>query len=513
MNHGNRPDIRRSWPRPDRDKALYQATVESRPAPPPPRRRQFATVDPERILATLRAYPGVFFKIVPLTLLLALLATFLLPKRYEAAADVIVDPIIVDPVSGVPTNLNAAAFIGYVSTQADVIRSERVANGVVERLKLDQVPYYVDKWRKANDGRSFENFASAMLLKDLNVRMAREGNVIKVVAFAPTAQQAADNANGFVASYLDTIAALRTAPARESSRFLDERLQLAGDAVNRARDNLVVFQRQAGLSVSDERLDAENKRLSDLTEQLSQIEGQVSESRSRRDTLRESPVDDLPEVQDSGLVQSLREEISGVEKEIQRKAATLGARHPDMIALRGELAALNTRLRTELDRFKSGVSVRMNVDGRRLAELRRQLDEQRARVIDLRGKREQLAVYQQQFDTAQENYKAISLRMSRSDLESGNRVSNTMQLSEAVPPAKPASPKLLINLALGLVAGIGLATALIIARDRKQPLVRNIQDVERAIDLPVLATIPPLDEGASGLLMAPRPGVTALLKG
>ena len=28
-----------------------------------------------------------------------------------------------------------------------------------------------------------------------------------------------------------------------------------------------------------------------------------------------------------------------------------------------------TRLRTELDRFKSGVDVQMNVDGRRLAEL------------------------------------------------------------------------------------------------------------------------------------------------
>ena len=511
MNQGNRPpDIRRTWPRPDRDNVLH-ATVEPRPAPPP-RRQQYATIDPSRILATLRAYPGVFFKVVPLTLLLALLATFLLPKRYEASADVIVDPIIVDPVSGVPTNLNAAAFIGYVSTQADVIRSERVANGVVDRLKLNEVPYYVDKWRKADDGRPFDNFASAMLLKYLNVRMAREGNVIKVDAFGPTAQQAADNANAFVASYLDTVASLRTAPARESSRFLDERLQAADDAVDRARENLVSFQRQAGLAVTDERVDAENKRLSDLTEQLSKLEGEVSESRSRRDTLRESPVDDLPEVQDSGLVQSLREEISSVEKEIQRKAATLGSRHPDMIALRGELSALNGRLRTELDRFKSGVSVRMNVDGRRLAELRRQLDAQRAKVLDLRGKREQLAVYQQQFETAQENYKAISLRMSRSDLESGNRVSNTMQLSEAVPPAKPASPKLLINLALGLIAGLGLSMALIIARDRRQPLVRNIEDVERSIDLPVLATIPPLEDDGQGLLMPPRRGVTALLR-
>lgn len=510
MTQGNRPDIRRTWPRPDRDASVY-ATVEPRPAPP--RRQQFSTVDPARIFSTLRAYPGVFFKVVPLTLLLALAATLLLPKRYEASADVIVDPILVDPVSGVPSNINAAAFIGYVSTQADVIRSERVALGVVDKLKLGDVPYYVKKWQKANDGRPFETYTSDLLLKELNVRMAREGNVIKVVAFAPTAQQAADNANGFVSSYLDTVSALRTTPALENSRFLDERLKFASDAVDRARDNLVSYQRKSGLSVSDERLDAETKRLNDLTEQLSRIEGQVAESRSRRDTLRESAVDDLPEVQDSGLVRTLREEISGVEKELQRRAATLGARHPDMVALRGELSALNTRLRTELDRFKSGVDVQMNVDGRRLADLRRQLDEQRAKVLDLRGKREQMAVYQQQFDTAQENYKNLSLRMSRSDLESHNRVSNTMQLSQASAPAKPSSPKLLINLALGLLAGLGISTALIIWRDRKQPLVRNIQDVERAVDLPVLATIPPLDESHGLLLSSPQSGSTALLRG
>lgn len=510
MNQGTPPDIRRSWPRPDRESTVY-ARVEPRPAPP--RRQQFSTVDPARIVATLRAYPGVFFKVVPLTLLLALLATLLLPKRYEASADVIVDPIVVDPVSGVPSNINAAAFIGYVSTQADVIRSERVALGVVDKLKLNDVPYYVNKWRKANDGRPFETFTGDLLLKDLNVRMAREGNVIKVVAFAPTAQQAADNANGFVTSYLETVAALRTTPALENSRFLDERLKFASEAVDRARDNLISFQRKSGLAVSDERLDAETKRLNDLTEQLSRIEGQVTEGRSRRDTLRENAVDDLPEVQESGLIRTLREEISGVEKEVQRRAATLGARHPDMVALRGELSALNTRLRTELDRFKTGVNVQMNVDGRRLAELKRQLDEQRARVLDLRGKREQMAVFQQQFDTSQENYKNLSLRMSRSDLESHNRVSNTMQLSQASPPAKPASPKLLINLALGLLAGLGIATALIIWRDRRLPLIRNIQDVERAIDLPVLATIPPLDDGAPGLLVAPRRGVAGLLRG
>lgn len=490
---------------------LYASVEPARPATP--RRPQMATIDLGRIISTLKASPGVFFKVLPITLLLALAATWLLPKRYAASADVIVDPVVVDPVSGVPSNINAAAFVGYVSTQADVIRSERVANGVVQKLQLDQVPYYVEKWRKADDGRPFESFTSDLLLKELNVRMAREGNVIKVVANAPTAQQAADNANAFVQSYLETVASLRTTPALENTRFLDERLKLAGDAVNQARDNLVSFQRQAGLAVSDERLDAENKRLTDLTDQLGQVEGQLSEGRSRRDTLRDGDVADLPEVEETGLVRTLREEVSAVEKEIQRRSATLGSRHPDMVALRSELSGLNGRLKTELERYKSGVAMRMNVDGRRLAELRHQINEQRERVIDLRGKREQMAVFQQQFETAQENYKAISLRLTRTDLESQARNSGSMQLSQAVPPAKPASPRLLINLALGLIAGLGISTAIIIARDRRTPLVRNVQDLERTLDLPVLATIPPLDDGPQGLLLAPPSRVTALLRG
>jgi capsular exopolysaccharide synthesis family protein len=57
-------------------------------------------------------------------------------------------------------------------------------------------------------------------------------------------------------------------------------------------------------------------------------------------------------------------------------------------------------------------------------------------------------------------------------------------------PMAPSSPKHLVNLAMGLFAGLFLGFGFAFARDRTDERVRSREALEHAIDVPVLATIP-----------------------
>ena len=78
-----------------------------------------------QLLIVLRARWISFVIVLACAGALALVANALLPKRYTATAMVVLDVKSPDPIAGVV--LPGANASGYMATQADVFRSERVA--------------------------------------------------------------------------------------------------------------------------------------------------------------------------------------------------------------------------------------------------------------------------------------------------------------------------------------------------------------------------------------------------
>ena len=82
------------------------------------------------------------YKIAILTLLVIVTATLvvslIMPKRYTAGAAVVVDVKSPDPVAGMV--LPGLAAPGYMATQVDIIKSDRVAQRVVKLLRMDEIP-------------------------------------------------------------------------------------------------------------------------------------------------------------------------------------------------------------------------------------------------------------------------------------------------------------------------------------------------------------------------------------
>ena len=78
-------------------------------------------------------------------LLLALLVSLLMPRTYTAQTSVLVDVRTPDPVLGA-SGMQGLVAPSYMATQVDIVSGDRVAQRVVQMLKLDEDPELRQDW-------------------------------------------------------------------------------------------------------------------------------------------------------------------------------------------------------------------------------------------------------------------------------------------------------------------------------------------------------------------------------
>lgn len=441
-----------------------------------------------QFLSILRARWWVVLLVLGLTVGTTVVVSLLLPKQYSATASVVVD-FKPDPISAIA--FGGAASPTFLATQVDIIRSERVAQRVVRNLRLNENPQVRQQWLDATNGEgSIETWLGTVFQQQMDVQPSRESSVIAISYKAPDPRFAAGLANAFAQAYIDTALELRTNPARQFNEFFDARAREARDTLEKAQARLSNFQKTNGIIASDERLDIENARLNELSSQLTALQAVAAESAFRQAQAQGAQADRLQDVLNNPVVAGLRSEINRNEALLQQLTTRLGDNHPQVREAKANLAELRRRLDAETTKVAGSVGVTSNINQRREAEVRRQLEAQRAKVLQMKTVRDQGMVIMQDVTNAQRAYDAVLQRFTQTNLESQATQSNVNLLTQAQPPIEHSSPNLVLNTALAVFLGslLALGTALLLElMDRR---VRNPEDAVAALGLPVIGVMP-----------------------
>ncbi len=442
-----------------------------------------------QFLAILRArYKmalGVFAGIV----IVALVTSLLWPKSYTAAASVVIDSTKPDPLAAVlyPGGMNPSV----IATQIDVIQSDRVAFKVVRNLKLTENPQIREQWQNATKGEgSIEQWLGTVFQRALDVKPSRESNVVTITYKAADPKFAAALANAFVQSYLETNIEMRVEPARLYSSFFDQRGKEARDALEKAQTKVSEFQKDKGIIATDERLDVENARLSELSSQYVGLQSLASDSVSRQTAARGAGADRMQEVLNNPLIAGLKADQARLEARLQEMSSKLGDKNPQVIEVRANLAELKTRIDSETVKIGSSLGIANNINQQRAGEIKSALETQRAKVLQMKAVRDDGAVLVRDVENAQRTYDQIMARLNQATMESMATQSNVSVLSQAVAPTEPTSPRLTLNLAVAVFAGTLLAIALVVAMEMLDRRVRSADDVAQAVALPILGVLP-----------------------
>ena len=264
---------------------------------------------------------------------------------------------------------------------------------------------------------------------------------------------------------------MKVEPAKAYARWFNERSSALRKELESKQKKLSDFQSSNGLIATDEKLDVENSRLTELSSQLVAIQGIRQESQSRQRGAN-GDIETLPEVLQSPVIQALKANLAQAEAKQPDIAARLGKNHPDYQAAEAEISNLRERIARESASIASSLGSMTQVNLRRENDVRLALEAQKNKVLELKHAHDEASILLGDVAAAQRDLDAVSTRFAQSSLESQTSQTNVVQLTVASPPLRAASPRLFLNALLGAFLGgiVGIGVAL--TMETLQPRIR-----------------------------------------
>ena len=410
----------------------------------------------------------------------------LLKPKYTATASLMVDARM-DPASGQMAPMPGSA--SYVTTQLEVIRSDRVVDQVIATLDLASNAEALAAWRAATGEKvPFQRYMAEQMRKGLAVEPV-PGSAVMNISYSsddPAFAQAA--ANAFAEAYMQRAVQLRVQPVRQSADFLDEQAKSLRQALLEAQERLSKFQKARGIVSTDERVDQEAARYNALVMQLTLAEAERVDTSARQ---RNSGSESSPDAITSPAVAGLRAQLAAAQTRLSEISSVVGRNHPQRVQLEAQIDTLQQQIAAEVRRVSTGTTTVDRGTSQKVAALRSMVEQQKQLLLSLRESRDQVATYVRDVESAQRAYDAVAQRLGQFQLAQQNTQSDTRLLNAAALPITPTSARrwqgALVAVALALAVGIG-AALLLESFDRR---IRSVEDLTVVAGVPVIGVLNP----------------------
>jgi succinoglycan biosynthesis transport protein ExoP len=422
--------------------------------------------------------------------------SFLSPKKYVSELALVVDLQGNDPMK--QSALAPALVPSHLSTQTEIIRSRNVALKVIEKTGLANNPVVLESFQQSGGDSDLNSWLVANLLRNVDAKTARSSNILRISYSSTDPNDAAAMANAFAEAYIQASLELQVDPARRQVTWFEQQVSQLRDELVAAQGRLSKYQSDHGvLGVDDARMDVENARLQEISNQLVAVQAAMYDANTRREQITSSDqLDALPDLMKNPLIQSLKSELARAEAKLAEIGERYDLNHPQYRAAVAEVTSLRSKLNLEIGVARGSLVQNATMARRQVGEVQKALEEQKDRIIALKRQQDELTVLRRDVESARTAYDAALQQANQTKLESRVDRTNVAVLNQATPPLLPDSPKILLNLVVGLFAGVVLAIGLILSIEVCNRRLRSAEDLTDFTDLPVLAELPALPAAA-----------------
>lgn len=449
-----------------------------------------------QMLRILRGRALLFVAVVFMVVATVGVISLLSPKEYVAELALVVDLQGNDPMK--EAALAPALVPTHLATQTEIIRSRNVALKVIEKMGLATNPLVLASFQEDGGDSDLTSWLADTVLRSVDAKTARSSNIIRISYSSTDAADAAAMANAFADAYIETSLELKVDPARRQVTWYEEQVSQLRDELVAAQGRLSKYQSDHGvLGVDDARMDVENARLQEISNQLVAVQAAMYDANTRREQITSSDqLDALPDLMKNPLIQNLKSELARAEAKLAEIGARYDLNHPQYQAAQAEVTSLRSKLNLEIGAARGSLVQNATMARRQVGEVQKALEEQKDRIIALKRQQDELTVLRRDVESARTAYDAALQQANETKLESRVDRTNVAILNQAMPPLSHDSPKILLNLVVGLFAGIVLAIGLILSLEVCSRRLRSAEDLADFTDLPVLAELPALPAAA-----------------
>jgi exopolysaccharide transport family protein len=473
------------------------------------------SIDVHRLVSIFRRRLKLFVAVAALIFTAAALITFQQVPQYTATARVLIDQrkqqiVAADQsvTSGLPDESSA------VDTETEVLRSRSLGENVATEASLFQDP----DWNGANSRKGIINelvsFISPngnaavdprishqkvvdKLLHGLDVARTGDTFMIDVSYTAPTASDAAKFANLFANAYITDQIAAKYQATQQATEWLNARLGSIRKQVDDAEAAVQGYKVSHNL-LSSQGATLTEQEISTLDQQLALARAQEAEQEARLATAKSqlahgSTGDDVGEALNSPVIQALRQQRAVASQKVADMSGRYGDRHPDLLKAKRELADIDTQIQAEIARIISNLEAQAQVARQHTRSVEGSVSQTRSTLATNNVAGVKLNELQRNADAANALYQSFLERFKQTTAQQGMEQSDARVISPASIPTSPSEPRIILDLALGLVIALIGAVLAMVGAEIFDSGLTTADDVEHDFGLPALGSIPTLD--------------------
>ncbi|MBW1816234.1 MAG: GumC family protein [Deltaproteobacteria bacterium] len=200
---------------------------------------------------------------------------------------------------------------------------------------------------------------------------------------------------------------------------------------------------------------------------------------------------------DNPLIDSLYSQLLDAEIELSRMSEVYKSKHPKVIQARTSIGDIRKKIGQEIRKEVGNLKAERSVLIARERVLQKTIADFENEAMETNTKELQSTILERNVDTNQRLYDAILARLKEADLSGNIDVSNIRITEKALLPGGALDQGKRRNVLLAALIGLMIGAGLAFLWEYMDRSLRNEEDVEKSLGLPVLSVIP-IGEQAKG---------------
>lgn len=437
---------------------------------------------------------------------IALIVTLLMPRLYAATSTIEIarDEARVLNVDGVEPK-GGSVDQEFYQTQYGLLASHSLAERVAKDLRLaDDANFLRVTGLQAPDGTPVDNSASGRenrirtignaLLSRLRIDPVRLSRLVKITFTSPDPVLSARIANAWGRLFIQMNIERRYDATAYARHFLEGRLSDLRSKLDESERELVSYSaRQRIVNVPGSASQGDHPIVSDdLVAYNTALAAARSQRIAAESALAQAGTSSTASVNNPTL-SALRQQRAQVSAELAKLRAQFEPQYPPVIALAAQLRQIDTAIDGEQGRVTGSLRGDYRQAVQRENELSARVETLKRDLIDLRGRSIQYNILQREVDTNRTLYDGLLQRYKEIGVAGGVGTNNISSVDEAAVPVSTSSPRPLVNLAIGILAGLLTGAVLAFAFDQIDEMITDPAEMERILGVPSLGVVPKLE--------------------
>ena len=425
-----------------------------------------------------------------------------------------------------------ASGTDYYQTQYKIIESRSIAREVIKRLNLNQSEEFfpppkddffsnmkrsinetVASWQKSvvslfkteespgggDESDQFDSDSSLVsgFIGRITVSPIRNSRLVNVNFDAKDPVLATKIANTLAQTYIDQNLETKLEAAQDAVGWLHRRIQEERKKVEAAQLRFQRYKEEHGI-ITDFSSDTEKitaQKLAELNSQVIAAEARRVEAETRHEQTERlmksrGRLDSITEILNSELIRTIKESEVELSKRLSELSKKYGRNHPQIIAVKAELASLEKRKQREIQKVVNSLKNEYEVALARERSLRDSLAKQKQESLQLNQKAIEFGVLYREAESARQMYDLLIKRFKETSITEEMKTGNIRIVDRAEVPGAPIKPKKKLNILLAIIVGLTMGTGLAFFFEYLDNTIKIPEDVKQHLKIPYLGPVP-----------------------